>query len=170
MLGLLTVIIFAVVGLATITPANAAPLFRAPFTCGQVWTAATYSSHSPQKSIDWNYYPAEQEIGKLIRASRGGTVVESHYSTTTGYGNVVRIDHGGGWSTFYAHLASRSVSKGQVVATGQRIGVVGKTSAKYNLSVHLHYEQRYNNSAVAAAIDGVAVTYYAKRNYTSRNC
>lgn len=39
----------------------------------------------------------------------------------------VIVDHGGGWRTWYAHLASRSVKAGQKVAKGQKVGTIGAT-------------------------------------------
>lgn len=157
----------AAVGLAPV--AQAAPAFQVPFTCGETWVTSTFTTHHPLNAVDWNYYPQELEIGKPVRASLAGTVTQSYYSTSTGYGNAVEIDHGGGWRTFYAHLKVRSVAKGDRVATGQKIGVIGNTSATQSLPVHLHYEQRYNGSVVRAAINGSALLYYGHQSLTSRN-
>lgn len=152
-------------------PAQAAPAFQMPFPCNQAWTGATYGTHSPLYAVDLNRGPnPDSDLGDTVVASAAGTVRTSTYSTTTGYGNYIVIDHGGGWETLHAHLNSRSVSAGQSVSRGQRIGTVGRSSAKYTLSPHLHYEQRYNGSLRKIVWNGSQIPYYDKRSYTSRNC
>ena len=152
-------------------PAQAAPAFQMPFPCNQSWVGSTWSGHSPAYAVDLNRgATADADLGDTVIASAGGTVGTSAYSTTTGYGNYIVINHGGGWQTLYAHLNSRSVSAGQSVARGQKIGTVGRSSAKYNLSPHLHYEQRYSGSVRKIVWNGSQIPYYAKRSYTSRNC
>jgi hypothetical protein len=153
------------------TPALAAPTLQLPFTCGETWNASTWSGHNPANAVDLNFYPAEQEVGKPIRASAPGTVTRSEYSTTSGYGNFVVIDHGGGWTTWYAHLSKRNVSVGQTVTLGQQIGVIGNTSATASLAIHLHYEQRLNGTTQHAVINGQALAYYDNtQTLVSRNC
>ena len=152
--------------------ALARPAFRMPFRCGQVWTGSNWNGHSPAHSIDCNHYDANgnpDDLGRVVLASAGGTVVSSHYSTTTGYGNTIVIDHGGGWRTRYAHLRSRGVGVGATVSRGQRIGTVGATSAKYDLSPHLHYEQIHNGSVVVSVVQGVRWNDFLKRTQTSNN-
>jgi murein DD-endopeptidase MepM/ murein hydrolase activator NlpD len=56
----------------------------------------------------------------------------------TGYGNTVEVDHGGGFKTRYAHLASIGVRPGQSVAAGARLGGMGSTGR--STGTHLHYE------------------------------
>ena len=71
-----------------------------------------------------------------IYATAPGVV--SFTGVRTGYGNVVEIDHGGGFKTRYAHLASYSVKPGDRVAVGTRIAAMGSTGR--STGVHLHYE------------------------------
>jgi murein DD-endopeptidase MepM/ murein hydrolase activator NlpD len=56
----------------------------------------------------------------------------------SGYGNTVEVDHGGGFKTRYAHLASIGVRPGQRVAAGARLGGMGSTGR--STGTHLHYE------------------------------
>jgi Peptidase family M23 len=59
-----------------------------------------------------------------------------------GYANYVRINHGGGLKTTYAHLGSVSVSEGQVVNVGQQIGIMGATGN--STAPHLHFAVEIN--------------------------
>jgi len=64
-----------------------------------------------------------------------------------GYGNVVFIDHGNGYTTRYGHLNSVSVKKSQViVSAGYRIGLSGSTGN--STGPHLHFELRLNGRVV----------------------
>lgn len=74
--------------------------------------------------------------GTPVQAAASGKVVSSGYAGA--YGNRVVIQHGSGVETTYNHLSSISVSPGQKVSTGQRIGRVGSTGN--STGPHLHFE------------------------------
>ena len=78
-----------------------------------------------------------------IQSTAPGIV--SFTGVRSGYGNTVEIDHGSGFKTRYAHLQSISVSTGQRVAVGQRLGAMGSTGR--STGVHLHYEVWVNGRA-----------------------
>ena len=87
--------------------------------------------------------------GTPIYASAGGTVTKAGYNKAgagTGYGYSVIINHGGGYSTVYAHCLSLTVSAGQTVKQGQLIGYVGSTGR--STGNHCHFEIRLNGSYI----------------------
>ena len=75
--------------------------------------------------------------GEPVYAPADGVVKYVDHSTK-GLGNVVAIDHGGGYVTRYAHLENTRVNKGQKVPRGKQIGQVGMSGNSF--APHLHYE------------------------------
>lgn len=78
-----------------------------------------------------------------VHAAAGGTVTSAGFNAG-GYGNMVDIDHGGGYLTKYAHLSAINVSVGQQVGAGQVIGLEGSTG--HSTGPHVHFEIRVNGS------------------------
>jgi murein DD-endopeptidase MepM/ murein hydrolase activator NlpD len=79
-------------------------------------------------------------LGNPIYASDAGVVVFAGWGG--GYGNLVRVDHGNGFVTYYAHFNAFAVGYGQAVSQGQVLGYCGTTG--YSSGPHLHYEVRLN--------------------------
>ncbi len=164
--GLLVIVLVA--GLTVVVPASpaaAAPVFKLPFRCGEVWHAGTYPGHSPD--VDWNAYPSD--YGRPVLASAAGTV-------RVGMARLgeMWIDHGGGWSTRYLHMENRPTHlHGRQVAIGTQIGTVGAVGGGASRP-HLHYEQRFRDVEQPVAIDGVRIrvggTNAGAPAYTSTNC
>ncbi len=76
--------------------------------------------------------------GKPIVAAYSGTVsIADSSNATSGYGYYIKIDHGVGVSTLYAHCSLLAVSAGQYVEAGQVIGYVGTTGN--STGAHLHF-------------------------------
>ncbi len=82
--------------------------------------------------------------GTPVIAPADGVVVE--VGNDPDYGEIIRLDHGLGHKTFYAHLSETVVKKGQRVHRGQMIGKVGNTGR--STGPHLHYEVHLNGTAV----------------------
>ena len=68
----------------------------------------------------------------------GDGVVERADNKSSGFGNHIRLDHGFGYLTLYAHLSEYNVRVGQKVKRGEVIGYVGNTGR--SRGPHLHYE------------------------------
>jgi murein DD-endopeptidase MepM/ murein hydrolase activator NlpD len=81
------------------------------------------------------------EIGTPIYATGNGEVIRAD-SKSSGFGNHIRIDHGYGYITIYAHLNDYNVSVGQKVKRGDLIGFVGNSGR--SRGPHLHYEVHLN--------------------------
>lgn len=101
-------------------------------------SGATGDFHRGIDIAGWNIY------GKTVIASNTGRVIKAVYGST-GYGIYVIIDHGGGVTTVYAHMSSISVSVGQYVYQGDKVGEVG--SSGYSSGPHLHFSVYVNGYA-----------------------
>lgn len=111
----------------------------------------------PVKGIITSYFGARRWRGRIhggldiaaprgtpVRAPAEGVVVVA--GPYPYYGNVVFLDHGGGFSTRYGHLAKTEVKVGDRLERGDLIGRVGATGLA--TGSHVHYEVRVNNVPV----------------------
>jgi len=80
------------------------------------------------------------KYGSTIVSTAKGRVIYSGFDKF--YGNIVRIDHGNGIHTWYAHMSERLVEKGETVSRDQPIGKLGSTGR--STGAHLHYEVHVN--------------------------
>jgi len=140
------------------------PNFQVPFPCDQVWAGQTRSNHSPQNSVDFN---RTNDIGDTVVAAAAGKVSRVDNEGNVSYGRWIEIDHGSGYRTRYAHLSVQSVSVGQSVSQGQKIGEVGSTGG--SSGPHLHYELRKNGIALRPVFNGATAFFFGTKNYTSKN-
>ena len=83
-------------------------------------------------------------LGTAIHAAADGIV--STAERTPDYGNIVKIDHGSGLETRYAHASKLLVKPGERVIKGQVVAQVGSTGR--STGPHLHYEIRLNGNAL----------------------
>jgi murein DD-endopeptidase MepM/ murein hydrolase activator NlpD len=140
----------------------------APFIWEPPSLAAVSSGHSPEvgagfaplvvgtgtfiwpvsgRGITTNYWHGHPAIdvglveGSGVFASDTGTVTFASWNIYC-YGNLIVINHGNGYETFYAHLSGITVYPGQVVTQGQYIGASGNTGC--SSGPHIHFEIRIN--------------------------
>jgi len=83
--------------------------------------------------------------GTHVHATGKGKVIFAAYSYG-GYGNVIKIDHGDGYVSVYAHLNKIKTHKGATVERGDLIGEVGSTGR--STGPHLHYEIKKDGKSI----------------------
>jgi murein DD-endopeptidase MepM/ murein hydrolase activator NlpD len=128
------------------------PLFQLPFPCGESWHLTTYGTHGDY-GIDM-FANSGTTNNRPILASYSGTIAYAGWDS--GGGNIVKINHGGGWRTLYLHMiAPPMVGTGQSVAAGQQLGRVGHTGANTSPVSHLHYGQIADGRKVESYFNGV---------------
>lgn len=106
------------------------------------------SPFGPRWGRNHNGVDLAGSVGSPIVAARSGVVVTaiagchrtSSWGCGGGFGNYITIAHNDGFATIYAHLATLSVSSGEVVSAGDQIGTVGNSGNSYG--PHLHFETR----------------------------
>ena len=74
--------------------------------------------------------------GTEIYAPANGIVKRAYYAG--GFGNHIKLDHGNGYTTLFAHLSKINVKHGQKIKRGEIIGLTGNTGR--STAPHLHYE------------------------------
>ncbi|MFJ8070388.1 murein hydrolase activator EnvC family protein [Peribacillus sp. NPDC096447] len=116
---------------------------QAPAVSSGTFTRPSAGYVSSTMGERWNKQHAGIDIAASgtvpIVAAADGVVSRSYFSSS--YGNVIFVTHSIGgqqWTTVYAHLNSRQVSEGAVVAKGQQIGIMGNTG--HSFGQHLHFE------------------------------
>lgn len=82
--------------------------------------------------------------GTPIKVMADGVVTNASYSGS--YGNLIKVDHGNGVETWYAHTSKMYVKKGQEVKAGDEIATVGSTGN--STGPHLHLEIRINGEHI----------------------
>jgi murein DD-endopeptidase MepM/ murein hydrolase activator NlpD len=100
------------------------------------------------KNINHDGVDIKANINTPVYAPYSGVITYAGWMR--GYGKVIVIDHGKGYSTKYAHLNSWLVKKGKKISKGQIIGKTGNTGL--STGPHLHYEILINNKPVDPTI------------------
>lgn len=86
-------------------------------------------------------------IGTEVKATADGIVVERGHNST--YGWYIKINHGNGYETLFAHNSKIIARKGKQVKRGEVVALLGNTGR--STGPHLHYEVRYKNRPINPA-------------------
>ena len=86
----------------------------------------------------------DANIGDPVRAAADGVV--SFVGVKSGFGNVVEIDHGNGYSTLYGHNSRLLAKVGDLIRVGQEIAKAGSTGR--STGPHVHFEVHVNGRPV----------------------
>lgn len=134
------------VGQRLTIPARPSTSARAGSRLGFVWPAfGDITTYFGQRGYLWKSGRHDgldigADYGSAVRAADDGVVVEAETGWNNGYGSYVKIDHGNGLQTLYAHLSAIYVDPWQEVGRGEVIGLVGSTG--FSTGPHLHFEVR----------------------------
>lgn len=125
-------------------PAPAANTSRPSSASGFIWPTPAVRGIS--QYFGWRHTGIDIPNRSLpaVHASKAGVVTFSGW--LGGYGKLVIVDHGGGVTTYYAHLNQQYVAQGAHVSQGQAIGQLGSTGR--STGPHLHFEIRMNGRPV----------------------
>lgn len=115
----------------------------------------TYRMH---RGVDLGLCQGEDRT--IVAAFTGVVKLVRNQGRRRGYGKYVILDHGNGFSTLYAHLASWKVNVGDTIKAGDTIGIGGNTGRSFG--AHLHFEMRYNGMFIdpATVFDFTNATYF----------
>jgi murein DD-endopeptidase MepM/ murein hydrolase activator NlpD len=86
----------------------------------------------------------DANTGDPVHAAAGGVVVFS--GVKSGFGNVVEVDHGNGYTTLYGHNSRLLVRPGDIVRAGQTLAKAGSTGR--STGPHVHFEVHVNGRPV----------------------
>lgn len=106
------------------------PYFRAPHD-GQILRGyGRRADGGGHEGLDY-----EAAVGDMVRASATGMVVAVSTDDKR-FGRMVVLEHGNGWRTRYGHLARMTVSEGELVRAGERIGIAGDSGEAERPELH----------------------------------
>lgn len=113
--------------------------------------SGSFSTPLPGATFVQAFYPGHSgvdlamPVGTPVLAADSGVVIFAGWVPKDwGYGQLVVLDHGNGWTTYYAHLSNVGVGCGQFVSKGGYVGNVGSTGN--SSGPHLHFETRWNHT------------------------
>ncbi|WP_313892721.1 peptidoglycan DD-metalloendopeptidase family protein [Psychrobacillus sp.] len=122
-----------------VIPSRGSGSFAWPAQGGYISSKMGYRWGRKHEGID-----IARPSGFTIKATDNGVVIAAGWDGT--YGQRVIIDHQNGYKTTYAHMSSISVSTGDIVPQGFKLGVMGSTGR--STGTHLHFEVEKNGATI----------------------
>ena len=116
------------------------PSFIRPHDGPMIWGWNRRSDGKGHAGLDFAVAP-----GDMIRAAASGTVLYAGEEPRR-FGRLVLLDHGNGWWTLYGHLQAITVTKGEAVKAGERIGLGGQAGTAKR--PELHFEIRHDGKPI----------------------
>ena len=153
---------------------------RRNVTGTEVKVGCTYNSHGSQFGYECGGHHSRWALDLIAdagtpvyAAGKGFAVNATGQGGSSGYGNVIKIDHGMGVTSLYAHLSKVEVpAQGMWVDQNTEIGKVGSTGS--SSANHLHFEKQVSGASgpvdpgpLKACALGVQVSYPAIRGYNT---
>jgi len=140
--------------------AVANPQLRLPYAAGETWHVDQGNNSTPTHTVakgmtyawDFNWGSGDQDKGRPVLAPAAGVVIaySNNNSNNGGWGNMVRIDYGGGLYGRLVHLDKVFAKTEDIVVQGQTIGTCGTTGN--SSSPHIHYQtENINGQSVASS-------------------
>jgi LysM repeat protein len=117
-----------------------------PIATNFTWPKGGYSISGNEYSSSHLGLDIQANEGEPIYAAGAGMILQASSGWNYGYGNVVQIDHGNGYSTIYAFLNSSNVSRCDIVNQGDVIGRAGVS--EYSPHTYFHFEILLNGSNI----------------------
>lgn len=100
----------------------------------------TQTYNSSHKGLDMVGIGDIDVISPINGTVKSSTVIVDKSNITWEWGNYVRVDDSSGNRYFFCHLKSRSVTVGDKIKAGDKLGVMGNTGKSYG--AHCHFEIR----------------------------
>ncbi len=117
------------------------PSLEVPAGIGYIWPSAA-KIITQYYGLRHNGLDIAGPVGTALYATKAGTVIISQCGYNGGYGCYIKLDHGGGVTSIYGHASQLLVSKGDSVAQGETIALMGSTGN--STGPHVHFEIRVN--------------------------
>ncbi|BBG66555.1 peptidase M23B [Hydrogenimonas sp.] len=131
----------------TLSAAQLALLFSmvpsgAPLPMNGVTSAFGWRKHPIKGSREFHSgIDLRAKNGRPVWTTANGVVEYAGYHKRSGYGNLVIVDHGFGFKTYYGHLKKVNVRTGDTLIKGDLVGLSGNSGL--STAPHLHYEIRF---------------------------